>query len=202
MPCEVRVGTRRLPGKGGDRGSGDKSSNKVTNMATNPPNGRQIRELGTISWRKWSWKWVLKQELYLAQDKGGLKKNNNIYLFYLFIHPFIWLSLVPVVACGILDLHCGFPLGLVGSSSLTRDQIQAPCIGSMESYPLDHQGNLSVQYTYCLFLAPGWALRSGHLDLGELGKCVVAEGTQPKVRSTGSKEVVCEDRWEQGCWAG
>lgn len=37
MPCEVRVGIRRLPGKGGDRGSGDKSSNKVTNMATNPP---------------------------------------------------------------------------------------------------------------------------------------------------------------------
>ena len=56
MPCEVRVGTRRLPGKGGYRGSGDKSSNHVTNMATNPPNGRQIRELGTISWRKWSWK--------------------------------------------------------------------------------------------------------------------------------------------------
>ena len=87
----------------------------------------------------------------------------------------------------------------MGSSSLTRDQSQAPCIGSMESYPLDHQGNLSVEYTSSPFLAPGCAWGSGHLDLGELGKYVVAGGAQPKVRSTGSKEVVCEDRWEQGC---
>ena len=28
-----------------------------------------------------------------------------------------------------------------GSSSPTRDQTQAPCIGSAESYPLDHQGS-------------------------------------------------------------
>ena len=28
-----------------------------------------------------------------------------------------------------------------GSSSPTRDRTQAPCIGSMESYPLDHQGS-------------------------------------------------------------
>ena len=33
----------------------------------------------------------------------------------------------------------------VGSSSLTRDRTQAVCIGSMESYPLHHQGSpLSV----------------------------------------------------------
>ena len=32
-------------------------------------------------------------------------------------------------------------LGHVGSSSLIRDQIQVPCIGSMVSYPLDHQGS-------------------------------------------------------------
>ena len=29
----------------------------------------------------------------------------------------------------------------VGFSSPTRDQTQAPCIGSSESYPLDHQGS-------------------------------------------------------------
>ena len=28
-----------------------------------------------------------------------------------------------------------------GSSSLTRDQIRTPCIGSVECYPLDHQGS-------------------------------------------------------------
>ena len=29
----------------------------------------------------------------------------------------------------------------VGSSSPTRDRTRAPCIGSTESYPLDHQGS-------------------------------------------------------------
>ena len=29
----------------------------------------------------------------------------------------------------------------MGSSSLTRDQSQAPCIGGPESQPLDHQGS-------------------------------------------------------------
>ena len=29
----------------------------------------------------------------------------------------------------------------MGSSSLTRDQTQGPCIGNMESQPLDHQGS-------------------------------------------------------------
>ena len=111
MPCEVRVGTRRLPGKGGDRGSGDKSSNEVTNMATNPPSGRQIRELGTISWRKWSRKWVLKQELHLAQDKGGLKRMTTyIYFIYLFTHSFdwAWSQLRPVGSLiFIVDFHWG-----------------------------------------------------------------------------------------------
>ena len=27
----------------------------------------------------------------------------------------------------------------MGPSSLTRDRTQAPCIGSVESYPVDHQ---------------------------------------------------------------
>ena len=31
----------------------------------------------------------------------------------------------------------------MGSSSLTRDQTQAPCVGSVESEPLDHQGSPS-----------------------------------------------------------
>ena len=29
----------------------------------------------------------------------------------------------------------------MGSSSLTRGQAQAPCIGSLESQPLDHEGS-------------------------------------------------------------
>ena len=35
---------------------------------------------------------------------------------------------------------CGwFYLQHVGSSSLTRDQTRVPCIGSLESYSLDHR---------------------------------------------------------------
>ena len=33
-------------------------------------------------------------------------------------------------------------------SSLTRDQTQAPCIGSVESQPLDHQGSPDVSLLY------------------------------------------------------
>ena len=44
-----------------------------------------------------------------------------------------------VVACGLLSsgMHAG-------SSSPTRDWTQAICIGSAESYPLDHQGSPSL----------------------------------------------------------
>ena len=51
----------------------------------------------------------------------------------------------PGRSCGMWDLHCGMrALSCsmhVGSSSLARDRTQAPCIGSTESYPLDHQGS-------------------------------------------------------------
>ena len=35
-------------------------------------------------------------------------------------------------------LSCGMH---VGSSTPTRNATRAPCIGSVESYPLDHQGS-------------------------------------------------------------
>ena len=37
----------------------------------------------------------------------------------------------------------------VGSSSLTRGQTLAPCSGSAESYPLDHEGSPRTQILYC-----------------------------------------------------
>ena len=48
----------------------------------------------------------------------------------------LWLHRV-LVAAGTL-LSCGMR---VGSSSLTRDPTRAPCTGSVESCPLDHQGS-------------------------------------------------------------
>ena len=42
------------------------------------------------------------------------------------------------LSCGMQTLSCGMH---AGSSSPTRGQTRAPCIGSVESYPLDHQGS-------------------------------------------------------------
>ena len=57
---------------------------------------------------------------------------------YLFIYLF-WLHWVLVATCRLLSwgIHAG-------SSSPTRDRTRAPCIGSTESYPLDHQGSSST----------------------------------------------------------
>ena len=64
--------------------------------------------------------------------------------FFFLIYLLIWLLQVLVETHGIFDLHCGMHdlyLWHVGSSFLTRDQTQAPGIGSPESQPLDHQGS-------------------------------------------------------------
>ena len=55
------------------------------------------------------------------------------------------------------SLGCGMwtQLQHVESSSLTRDRTQAPCIGSTESCPLDHQGSPSQ---YFLKSGPRWGL--------------------------------------------
>ena len=42
----------------------------------------------------------------------------------------------PGLSCSMWTLSCGMH---VGSGSLMRDRTWAPCIGSVESYPLDHQ---------------------------------------------------------------
>ena len=77
-------------------------------------------------------------------------KNHANSIFKFFVYLFICLCCVLVAACGIFYLwHLGyFSCGLwdlylwhVGSGSLTRDRTQAPCIGSMEFKPLDHEGS-------------------------------------------------------------
>lgn len=49
-----------------------------------------------------------------------------------------------------LGLSCGH----VGSSSLTSTGIWDPCIGSIESSPLDRQGSDGYSYFYLFFLLP------------------------------------------------
>ena len=63
----------------------------------------------------------------------------------------------PGLSCGMWAVSCSMH---VGSRSLTRDRTQAPCIGSVESYPLDHQGRPMsfVLWWGNSWWAPGWGL--------------------------------------------
>ena len=69
------------------------------------------------------------------------------HLFVLFLkNIYLFISAAPGLSCGMRALRCGmrdlFSCGVhVGSSSPTRDRTRAPCIGSVESYPLAHQGS-------------------------------------------------------------
>ena len=104
-------------------------------------------------------------QIDLIQDKWNFfffKGRNFFKIYFLFL--FLFILSVPGLSCCVQDLRCGMQDLLVaaggllscsmwtlscgmhvGSSSLTRDQTQAPCIGSVESYPLDHQGNPQVE---------------------------------------------------------
>ena len=70
----------------------------------------------------------------------GAQQSDSIFLSL-----FIWLLQVLVVAGRLLS--CGMH---VGSSSLTSNRTQAPCIGSAESYPLRHQGSPLIPYFLCI----------------------------------------------------
>ena len=52
-------------------------------------------------------------------------------------------------------LFIGLSHGMQNLSSLTRDWIQAPCSGSMESYPLECQGTLRT-YSQMNWVLCGW----------------------------------------------
>ena len=48
---------------------------------------------------------------------------------------------------GFLVEACGLSCGMhAGSGSLIRDRTQGPCLGSMESHPLDHQGSPTYDF--------------------------------------------------------
>ena len=91
-----------------------------------------------------------------------------IFLNISFFLSFFWLRRVLVAAHRIFVSAWGiFSCSMwtlsydmhAGSSSLTRDRTRAPCIGSVESYPLDHQGSsLPIFWLGCLFFwyTAGW----------------------------------------------
>ena len=82
---------------------------------------------------------VFHQEIYAI----NLERILDQPFFFFFSIYLFRLRPVSVAAHGILVAACGvFSCCMpVGSSSLTRDRTWSPCIGSSESYPLDHWGS-------------------------------------------------------------
>ena len=111
-------------------------------------------------WRQTGWKGgreAKKTGIRSSPSEFGLFFLVFIYLFvyYLFIYLFR-LHRVLVAECGLLVAAWGLLscstwtlsysmwtsyVQHAGSSSPTSNRTQAPCIGSTESYPLDHQGS-------------------------------------------------------------
>ena len=60
-----------------------------------------------------------------------------LLLFIIFIIVVAFYLALPGLSCGVRDFSCGD----VGSSSRTRNQSQAPCLGKVESLPNDRQGS-------------------------------------------------------------
>ena len=75
--------------------------------------------------------------MYSEMTALFFKINLLIYLFLAALDLSCSMQdLFLVAACGLLSCSMN-----AGSSYPTRDQTRAPCIGSTESYPLDHQGS-------------------------------------------------------------
>ena len=72
----------------------------------------------------------------------SLSSNTELGIFF-FFSIFIYLA-TQGLSCGVRALQFLH----VASSSLTRDQTQAPCTGSAQSQPLDHQGSPQAQFFF------------------------------------------------------
>ena len=75
--------------------------------------------------------------------ENTLSMTRILFFFFLVFIFLFWLCRVLVAACRLLScstwtLSCDTR---VGSTSLTRYQTRTPCVGSVESYLLDHQGS-------------------------------------------------------------
>ena len=79
-----------------------------------------------------------------VQGSGRACRAGNIAVsivlnnFFILAVPGLRCGMWDIFSCGMWTPSCGMH---AGSSSPTRDWIRAPCIGSAESYLLDHQGS-------------------------------------------------------------
>ena len=93
------------------------------------------------------------REVQEGGDTGIHIADSLRCIIYLFVYLF-WLYRILVAACGLFScslwaLSCGMH---VGSISPTRDRTWATCIGSVESYPLDHQGSPWQYFVFAINL--------------------------------------------------
>ena len=93
-------------------------------------------ELDTTEWLNWTEDiWMEMGIGFQGKGRKGSIWSSPIYpISFFFKKTFFSLLQVLAAARRIFTVA-------VGPSLLTRDQTQAPCTGSMESWPLDHQGS-------------------------------------------------------------
>ena len=84
------------------------------------------------------------QELGISMQKFEPRVAScQTYFFFQFFKKYIFIYLTaPGLSCTTQDLQS--ELQYTGSSSLTRDRAQAPCIRNAESQPLNYQGSPSM----------------------------------------------------------
>ena len=111
-----------------------------------------------------------------------LQRNSYGVLGFWFCFLCLFIGLCWVLAVGAQELqlrHVTFQLQHVGSSSLTRDHTWAPCIGNMESKPLDRQQSSKIS----MFLRPALPRKEGRpcQGRGHHGRPVVTSYRQVHV---------------------
>ena len=96
------------------------------------------------------------EKMFIINLSGKYRLKTILLIFLMiFRHLFIWLCQGLAAAFGIFVSACRMSFQLqqahsqlrhVGSSSLDRNQTQAPYIGSTKSQSLDHQGSPSFSF--------------------------------------------------------
>ena len=112
---------------------------------------------------------VLPQSCLILTCQSNLQNTCLLILFFFSIYIYIYLA-APGLRFSKRDLQ----LQGVGSGSLTRDLTWAPCFGTMESQPLDHQGSPCLLLLSLIILLPLQAAKSSEKSSGGGGaRCSV-----------------------------
>ena len=89
--------------------------------------------------------WVIGHEVLHIRDYKTILFSHIDLFFLIWLHHVLVVAggIVIFAACRIFSCSMQTQLWHVGSISQTRDQTQVPCVGSLVSQPVDHQGSTS-----------------------------------------------------------